>query len=637
MALRNAHPIRFSPAGLSDSLDATDEFPGACSLLENLVPDITTRNLWTCRPAAVQLTDFTGDVAATPGVVSVCRVFGSKVFGMVANGSGTYSGYDTPFIYDLATSSFVTLYGMAVTNLPTTVALAAGVQPPTLDMVGPRVYFTHPGFAAPNYFGWLDLTNPALPTWSAGNLLAAGGVKTGHITAGGAYVTGTYVNVALTGGAGTGAKATIKVTAGTVTDVVVSSFGSAYVVGNSLSATAASLGGSGSGFTYRVDSIGVGAITFSDTSAVPAWVRQFYQRAYFGFNPGPSSPNFVPSVVFSDVLSQDTANANQALTFGDNTPLVAACPLGLANQLGGIIQALMVFKGSSNVVQITGDASLSTLAVNTLNVATGTIAPLAVVPAPIGIAFISPDGVRFIDFDSHISDPIGEGGKGVTSPFVSNGAQSVFMNAACNGAVLKISVLNVPAGNLWQEYWFDMTRKAWSGPHTFPATTMDAYGSSFIIAPQAVPGTLWQADTIPLSTSSFTENGAALTWALQSVVLEDTGDMAQSEIAEYQVKTTTVTAIPTLTVGVLNESGNLLNQTIYNYNLLPPTLWDTATWDASVWDGPSTGLANHRIDFAEPVIYNRAQLSYTGKSAYGFKIGDTFIRRRQLGYMQANP
>lgn len=76
------------------------------------------------------------------------------------------------------------------------------------------------------------------------------------LTGGAAYVNGTYTAVPLTGGAGTGAQATIVVAGGAVTTVTVTAAGSAYVVGNTLSASNASLGGAGAGFSIVVETIG---------------------------------------------------------------------------------------------------------------------------------------------------------------------------------------------------------------------------------------------------------------------------------------------------------------------------------------------------------------------------------------------
>jgi len=72
------------------------------------------------------------------------------------------------------------------------------------------------------------------------------------------YINGTYTNVNLTGGSGTGAKATIVVSGTTVTSVTLTAAGNGYVVGNTLSATAASIGGTGSGFSIKVATINTG-------------------------------------------------------------------------------------------------------------------------------------------------------------------------------------------------------------------------------------------------------------------------------------------------------------------------------------------------------------------------------------------
>ena len=72
------------------------------------------------------------------------------------------------------------------------------------------------------------------------------------------YTNGTYTNVTLTGGSGSGAKATIVVAGATVTTVTLTTPGNGYVVGNTLSATAATIGGTGSGFSIKVATINDG-------------------------------------------------------------------------------------------------------------------------------------------------------------------------------------------------------------------------------------------------------------------------------------------------------------------------------------------------------------------------------------------
>jgi hypothetical protein len=160
-------PFRYVPIGASDSLDSTSTFPGAMSSLSNLIPDQTTRSIWVCRPAAIELTDFTG--FTTPGAVSVLLGVGTRVYGMLATGRN--AGKDEPFSYNTATSTFDTITGVTNANSPTTQATTGAWTPPTIALVGTKIIITHPGFSggAGVFFGVLDIANPAAPTWVAAN------------------------------------------------------------------------------------------------------------------------------------------------------------------------------------------------------------------------------------------------------------------------------------------------------------------------------------------------------------------------------------------------------------------------------------------------------------------------------------
>lgn len=80
-------------------------------------------------------------------------------------------------------------------------------------------------------------------------------VTLGAITPGSAYTNGTYTAVPLTGGSGSGATATIVVAGNGVTSVTVTVTGNFYIVGDVLSASAATIGGTGSGFSVVVASV----------------------------------------------------------------------------------------------------------------------------------------------------------------------------------------------------------------------------------------------------------------------------------------------------------------------------------------------------------------------------------------------
>ena len=160
-------PARFTPRGVSDTLSAADSPSGSCRSLTNLIFDPATPSTFQCRPAAVDINDFPG--ISDAGVVSVAERYGTRIYGMIA--SSRNAGKDEPFVYDVPTNSFVTVSGITGAKCPTTQPTSGEWTPPTIDMMGVYIIITHPGYpgGGGNYFGWFDVTNPATPSWNAGN------------------------------------------------------------------------------------------------------------------------------------------------------------------------------------------------------------------------------------------------------------------------------------------------------------------------------------------------------------------------------------------------------------------------------------------------------------------------------------
>lgn len=86
----------------------------------------------------------------------------------------------------------------------------------------------------------------------------------GKLVAGSGYTNnGTYTNVALTGGSGSGAKATIVVAGNAVTGVTITDKGTGYKDGDVLSAAAANIGTNGSGFAITVTDVDYSATAYN--------------------------------------------------------------------------------------------------------------------------------------------------------------------------------------------------------------------------------------------------------------------------------------------------------------------------------------------------------------------------------------
>jgi hypothetical protein len=169
VAISNAHPMRFTPRGLTDAFDATDAFPGACQRLDNLIFDSSNPELMVPRPGVVTLENLAALGFASPSFISLQVAVGTRVYGMVATTRN--AGKDEPFCIDTATGAVIPISGVTNANTPTSPATFGDWIPPTAASIGVYIIVTHPGFngVGANFFGVIDLTNAAAPAWSSSN------------------------------------------------------------------------------------------------------------------------------------------------------------------------------------------------------------------------------------------------------------------------------------------------------------------------------------------------------------------------------------------------------------------------------------------------------------------------------------
>jgi hypothetical protein len=368
-----------------------------------------------------------------------------------------------------------------------------------------------------------------------------------------------------------------------------------------------------------------GAVTFT---VAPTNVQQYSNRACYIHN----AVN-APALIMSDPLNAtQVTNANQVLTMGDNTPLTALGGLPLNNQLGGIIQSLMVFKNVSNIFQITGDPALLNLSLNSLNIATGTLAANSVCRTPEGLAFMAPDGMRVIDFTGTVLEPIGYQGQGVTIPFV-YATVPTRVYAACNGNLMRVSTQN---GNLptqpQQDWWYDFSRKSWSGPHTFPAAIALPYLQTFIIAPIGVPHSLWQSDYVQYTTSTFVENGAQMQWEAQTSLFPDTDQLTNNAMTETSVDMSLPPTNATVQAVFNDQANSAIAQVGINpQQSIPPALWGTAVWGNFLWgSGGPVALAPYQLPWPKVLVFARGSLQLNSNSLLGFRLATMRLRIQPL-------
>jgi hypothetical protein len=537
VAIRNGQPVRFTAKGLCDAYDSTDAFAGACQILQNLVFDQGNPELMSSRPGVgAPATSFAG--FTTPTFVSVYIVIGTIAYGMVSTARNP--GHDEPFAYDLVGGTFITISGVTAGNTPTSPATSGPWTPPTMAVISTKIIVTHPGFngTGSNFFGVIDITNPAAPTWTATN---------------------TATNP-LTG--------------------------------------------------------------------VPTSVANYNNRAYFA----------VGNVLeFSDVLVPTTrTNASQAITVGDTTPIIAQSGLPIQTTSAGVVGALVVFK-ASQIWQVTGDPTTNNLALNYITLTTGTIAPRSVVQVTFGICFVGVDAPYVLNFLGVLSplshQPGNDGVADVQVPF-QNATTPSRIAAAFSGNIYRVCVattlFGVPQTN---DYWYDIRRKRWTGPHTFPYDCAAQYSNMFVISGAASGAKLFISQGIPTTNSSYNDNGTQLVSHLRSSSFPKTNHMAEVQVVESTLE--------------LSSSGASVQYQITGYDQKNNTVGSTQVTSPAagiVWGGGALwgggGIYStsqqipvvYTIPWTAPLVFQKMALDVLATSSNSLSIGTFFARYQDTGY-----
>jgi len=535
MAIRNAKPVRFTPKGLCDAFDATDAFAGACQLLSNLVFDQGNPEIIVARPgvgsAATTFGGFT-----SPTFVSVYTVIGNVAYGMVSTSRNP--GFDEPFAYNLATNAFITISGVTSSNVPTSPGTSGAWTPPTIAVVGTKILITHPGFSGSgaNFFGVVDISNPAAPAWSSSNLATNG------------------------------------------------------------------------------------------LSGVPTSVANFNNRAYFSVG---------NTLQFSDALNPLTrTNASQAVTVGDTTPITAQSGLPIQTTSAGVIGALVVFK-AGQVWQVTGDPTTNNLALNYISLTTGCIAPRSVVQGPFGIFFAGVDAPYILNFLGTLvplsSRPGTDFPADLQVPF-QNTTQPSRISAAFAGNIYRVCVPTLIQGQQrTNDYWYDIRRKRWTGPHTFLYDCAAQYGESFVLSGAAQGAALFVSTTIPSSNSSYLDADAAFLCHLRSSDFPKTGHMQQLQVVESTLELGSTGTQVFFNLTALSDQNNTIAST-YVKTAAQGAVWGAFTWGQANWS-PNAAIPHvYTIPWPIALVFQKMSLDVTVTPTNEIQIGTFYARYQDAGY-----
>lgn len=363
-----------------------------------------------------------------------------------------------------------------------------------------------------------------------------------------------------------------------------------------------------------------GNTTGNALPGVPTCAVQFNNRTYFAIG---------SSVYYTDALTLNLTSANQFVTFGDTNAIVAMCPIPFfSSSQGGILQSILLFKQAA-IAQILGDAVGSTLSMNVLNTGIGTKAPRSVVSTPYGVAFAAADGIRIVQQTGQLTDP----DDNLRIPFLYAVTPSR-MSAAYNNGVYRVCVQNGKVtGQPYQEYWFDSLKAEWTGPHSFRQDMAYPWSNTFVIFNGSVTGKLFVSDVIQSSSSSFTENGSALTFTYLTAPLSDSGSLYETEVVLSTVDMSLPTDGSSYSCAAIDTISGTLN-TVSVKSASSGVLWGFFTWGVGVWSALLSVIRSYIIPWTVPLVFNRLQIQVSGNSSLSLKIGKMTVGYRLLNYIR---
>lgn len=360
---------------------------------------------------------------------------------------------------------------------------------------------------------------------------------------------------------------------------------------------------------------------------VPTSVANYNNRAYFS----------VGNIdYFSDVLVPTTrTNASQSVTLGDTTPITAQSGLPLQTTSSGVIGALVVFKGSQ-VWQITGDPTTNNLALNFISLTTGCVSPRSVVQTPFGIAFAGVDApymLNFLGVLGTLSHTPGQDGVADLQVPFQNATTPSRMAANFTGNIYRACMATVVQGvSGTNDYWYDIRRKRWTGPHTFSYDCASTVSDFFILSGSAHGAALFKSQAIPDTTSVYNDAGTNLTSHMTSSSFPKTGHMAQVQVIESTIELSSSGLSVNYNLTALDGAYNTLNST-FIATPASGTFWGAGIWGAFLWASAANIPKVYNIPWSIPLVFQKMSIDVMVTSSQSVSIGTFFARYADTGYI----
>ena len=407
------------------------------------------------------------------------------------------------------------------------------------------------------------------------------------------------------------------------------------VVSTNILITHPGFNGTGSNFFGVIDISTPSAPVWSSSNlatnplpGVPTSVANYNNRAFFAF----ANVDY-----FSDVLVPLTrTNATQSVTLGDTTPITAQSGLPIQTTSAGVTGALVVFKGDS-IWQITGDPATNNLALNYITLTTGCIAPRSVVQGPFGIFFAGVDAPYILNFLGTLSPlshtPGNDGVADVQVPF-QNVITPSRIAASFSGNIFRACLeTTIQGAQQTNDYWYDIRRKRWNGPHTFTYDAISQFGNNFVLSGIDHGAALFVSQSLPTTTSTYLDNGTQLVSHLKSSSFPKTGHMQEVQVVESTIEfASSGLSVQYQIIGYDDQNNTLGSAQVTT----PPVgiVWGGGhLWgDGSIWTTSQRVPHVFTIPWTAPLVFQKMAIDVQASSSNSLSVGTFFARYQDTGY-----
>lgn len=405
------------------------------------------------------------------------------------------------------------------------------------------------------------------------------------------------------------------------------------MVGKKIIITHPGFSGVGANFIGIIDVSTPAAPAWSSTNtatnalpSVPTAVANYNNRAYYAVgNLLYGSDSLNPTVI---------TNLNSTLTIGDSTPITALIGLPMQTTSSGVTANLSVFK-ANQVWMVSGDTATSNLKEDFLSLKVGCPHPRSVVQTPIGTLFVSQDAPYVLGPNGGVGElrHPNHGASDVRIPFQNSSAPSRTA-ATFSGSIYRVCVVTILDGiPQTNDYWFDIRRMRWTGPHSFPYDCASQHNGVGIVSGAASGAALFASPSNDVTTNStYSDNGSPLLATMETTSLHDGEAMEFKQTVESSLDLTSGGTATPFSLSVADDQGTVLGSATIT-TVTSSSIWGAFNWgDGTKYSGISTKPRRYDVPWNTPLVWDRMSLTVTVPGATDVSIGKFKAKYQPCGY-----